>query len=334
MSLRSITFANDKNNMAFLLYIPNPRLVKNLSNRFCCLYLHTSAGHVVWVGNCTLLSCLIQLRLRASGSLCRILSRKKCVSLGSVELSSIATSNTRYLLEVQCRDSGSPLQIAATHATVRVDTFIPDNVAIRLESTLSFFFLSYYVCSNISFVQLTLFSIFSVFPPCSTYFSVCMPMHVSLGAWLFVRVDVIRWSVYFCAGSACPSVVAASWLNSPPSCPTCRRWSETSSPTPWSACGASRSARAQPPPHHPQGDGACWLISELPLLFPQLSSNSILLWVYLVIMKKKSPYQTCKVLTRLTTLSPSSKPAIQLMNLLPHSWFMALSLQIRMKGQQ
>lgn len=197
-----------------------------------------------------------------------------------MELTSIATSNTRYLLEVQCRDSGSPLQIAATHATVRVDTFIPDNVAIRLESTLSFFFLSYYLCFQISFVQIKLF--FNLFPfpffsSCSSYFSVCMRLHASLGAWLFVRVDVIRSSVSFCAGSACPSVAAASWLNSPPSCPTCRRWSETSSPTPWSACGASRSARAQPPPHHPLGDGACWLISELPLLFPQLSSNSILL---------------------------------------------------------
>ena len=50
---------------------------------------------------------------------------------GEVTTQTIAAANTRYVVEIQCRDSGSPILTAATPATVRVDTFIPDKVIVK-----------------------------------------------------------------------------------------------------------------------------------------------------------------------------------------------------------
>lgn len=50
---------------------------------------------------------------------------------GEVTTKTIAAANTRYVVEIQCRDSGSPILTAATPATVRVDTFIPDKVIVK-----------------------------------------------------------------------------------------------------------------------------------------------------------------------------------------------------------
>ncbi|XP_076447241.1 protocadherin Fat 4-like [Babylonia areolata] len=49
----------------------------------------------------------------------------------------VASANFRYTVEAQCRDAGSPVRLAATPATVRVDTFIPDQVVVRFQLSIS-----------------------------------------------------------------------------------------------------------------------------------------------------------------------------------------------------